>query len=131
MLELIRMSGPFGLLAAILGLVVVALVVLRTVQLSRRRMTPGAAWESSLNTILFWGAYAAVLGFLGQCHAIYEAMSAIRIAGELEPAVVAVGFAASFSPTLIGLQVLAFAALCWFALRFSSRKVAAEAPTIA
>jgi hypothetical protein len=121
--ELIRISGPFGLLAAILGLVVLVLVVMKTVQLSRRSMTPGQAWESSLNTILFWGAYAAVLGFLGQCYGIYEAMLAIRQAGELSPVVVAVGFAVSFTSTLIGLAVLAFAALCWFALRYWSQRV--------
>lgn len=123
MFELIRISGPFGLLAAILGLVVLVLVVMKTVQLSRRSMTPGQAWESSLNTILFWGAYAAVLGFLGQCYGIYEAMLAIRQAGELSPVVVAVGFAVSFTSTLIGLAVLAFAALCWFALRYWSQRV--------
>jgi biopolymer transport protein ExbB/TolQ len=121
--ELIRISGPFGLLAAILGLVVLVLVVMKTAQLSRRSMTPGQAWESSLNTILFWGAYAAVLGFLGQCYGIYEAMLAIRQAGELSPVVVAIGFAVSFTSTLIGLAVLAFAALCWFALRHWSQRV--------
>lgn len=123
MFDLIRVSGPCGLLAAILGLVVLVLVVIKTVQLARRNMTPGRAWESSLNTIIFWGAYAAVLGFLGQCYGIYEAMLAIRQAGELSPVVVVMGFAVSFTSTLIGVGALAFAALCWFALRFWSQRV--------
>jgi biopolymer transport protein ExbB/TolQ len=126
--ELIRVSGPFGLLAAILGLVILVLVVTKIVQLSRRRVTAGPSWESSLNTILFWGAYAAVLGFLGQCLGIYEAMVAIREAGELSPSVVAVGFYVSFTSTLIGVAVLAFAALCWFVLRYWSQTVAARPP---
>jgi hypothetical protein len=121
--ELIRVSGHFGLLTAILGLVVVVLVVLRAVQLLRRRVTGGQAWDSSLNTILFWGAYAAVLGFLGQCTGIYEAMIAIREAEEIAPWVVAQGFFVSFTPTLIGLAVLAIAALCWFVLRYWSARV--------
>jgi biopolymer transport protein ExbB/TolQ len=125
--ELIRISGPFGLLTAILGLVVLVLVVLKTVKLSRLSATPGEAWESGLNTILFWGAYAAVLGFLGQCFGIYRSMMEIRAATELSPIVMVEGFAVSFTPTLIGLAVLAFAAFCWFALRFWSRKVTARA----
>ncbi|UCC82759.1 MAG: MotA/TolQ/ExbB proton channel family protein [Gemmatimonadota bacterium] len=131
MFELLQHSGPFGQLAAILGLVVLALVVIKAVQLSRGNVTPGQAWENSLNTILFWGAYAAVLGFLGQCYGIYVAMMAIRAAEEIAPWVVAMGFLISFTSTLIGLAVLAFAALCWFALRFWSRRVTAGAAATA
>ncbi len=131
MFELIRMSGHFGSLAAILGLVVLALVVIKAVQLSRGNVTPGQAWESSLNTILFWGAFAAVLGFLGQCYGIYEAMMASRAAEEIAPWVVAMGFFVSFTSTLIGLAVLSVAALCWFVLRFWSQRVTAGAPATA
>jgi uncharacterized membrane protein len=124
MFQLIHMSGHFGYLAAILGLVILVLVVIKAVQLSRKSMTPGQAWDSSLNTILFWGAFAAVLGLLGQCYGIYEAMMAIRQAEEIAPWAVAMGFFVSFTSTLIGLTVLAISALCWFVLRFWSQRVA-------
>lgn len=131
MFSLLQQSGHFGYLAAILGLVVLALAVTKAVQLSRGNVTPGQAWENGLNTILFWGAYAAVLGFLGQCYGIYLAMMEIRAAEEIAPWVVAMGFMISFTPTLIGLMVLAIAGLCWFGLRFWSQRVAAGAAAAA
>jgi hypothetical protein len=122
---LIQMSGHFGHLAAILGLVILVLVVIKSVQLSKKSVTPGQAWESSLNTILFWGAFAALLGVLGQCYGIYAALMAIERAEMVAPQAVIQGFFASFMPTLVGVAVLAFAALCWFALRVWSQRVSA------
>lgn len=126
MFYLIQISGHFGHLAAILGLVVLVLVVIKVVQLSRRSLTLGQAWESSLNTILFWGAFAALVGVLGQCYGIYIAMMTFRQAEAIAPQIVIEGFFASFMPTLVGLGVLAFAALCWFLLRVWSQRVAAS-----
>ena len=121
--DLIRQSGPTGTLIVILSLVIAALVVRRAIQLSRRSFTPGPAWEAGLNSILFWGAFTAVLGFLGQCLGIYHALTEISHASEISPTVVAMGFYISFTPTLLGLTVLVVAALCWYALRFWSHQV--------
>ena len=123
MLDLIRHSGFAGVLIVILGLVIAVLVVRRAIQLSRRSFTPGPAWDAGLNSILFWGAFAAVLGFLGQCLGIYNALTAIRQAAEMSPTVTAMGFFISFTSTLLGLAVLLVAALCWYALRFWSHQV--------
>ena len=120
---LIQQSGHAGVLIVILGLVIVTLVVRRAVQLSRRSFTPGPAWDAALNSILFWGAFAAVLGFLGQCLGIYNALTEISRASEISPIVTAIGFYISFTSTLLGLAVLLVSALCWYALRFWSHQV--------
>ena len=97
----------------------------RVWRLSTRAATPGPSWENKLNGILFWGAFAAVLGFLGQCFGIYEAMTAISRASEFSPSVTAFGFLVSFSSTLLGLIICVIAALCWYSLRIWSNRVVA------
>jgi flagellar biogenesis protein FliO len=122
MMNLVRQSGPAGTLIVILALVIAALVVRRAIQLFRRSFTPGPAWDAALNSILFWGAFTAVLGFLGQCLGIYHALTEISRASEISPTVTAMGFYISFTPTLLGLAVLLIAGLCWYALRFWSHR---------
>ena len=117
MLNAIRLAGPTGWMMVILALVIAVIAVQKIVQLSRGSAVPGAAWDAGINAILFWGAFAAVLGFLGQCLGIYNAMLAIRQASEISPAVIAEGFFVSFTSTMIGVAILVVSALCWFALR--------------
>jgi biopolymer transport protein ExbB/TolQ len=123
MLNLIQMSGHFGWVLVIIALVVLIHVVRAVWRLSNRSAEPGPAWENNLNGILFWGAFAAVFGFLGQCFGIYEAMTAISRATEISPTVTALGFLISFTSTLIGLSICVIAALCWYTLRLWSNRV--------
>jgi len=126
MLELIHMAGPFGWLLVIIAAVVLTHVVRAVWRLSTGTAEPGPAWDNKLNGILFWGAFAAVFGFMGQCFGIYEAMTAISRATEISPTVTALGFYVSFTSTLIGLIICVIAALCWYTLRvWSNRMVAA------
>jgi hypothetical protein len=123
MIELIRTSGPTGTIHVILALVIVALAVRRVTQLSGGSFVPGPEWDASVNAILFWGGFAAVLGFLGQTVGIYIALTAIRSASEIAPWIVVEGFMISFTPTLIGLAILTVAALVWFSLKTWGRRV--------
>lgn len=126
MLNFYRSGGAVGWLLVILTFVILVLVLWKVVKLSTGTVTPGVAWEAGLNAILFWGAFAAVLGFLSQCLGIYNMMVAISRADEIAPGVVAQGFLISFTPTLLGLVVLAFSALCWYGLRAWSQRLAAR-----
>lgn len=128
MMELIRMSGPTGTIHVILALVIVALAVRRVMQLSGGSLVAGPEWDASVNAILFWGVFAAVLGFLGQTVGIYIALTAIREATEIAPWIVVEGFMISFTPTLIGLAILTVAALVWFSLKTWGRRVARRQP---
>ncbi len=116
----IRLSGMFGPALTVLGLVVVALSVRAALAVNRGRGTNGLDPKARINPVLFWGAAAAVLGFLGQCQGTYLALNAIIAAPEISPQVVAEGFVISFIPTLFGLGILAFAGVVWASLRFLS-----------
>lgn len=118
--NLIRLSGPWGPLLALLALVVVLMVIRATVGLIREPFPSPSLVRERLSAILFWGFVSAVLGFLGQCHGTYTALSSILGASEISMAVVAEGFVISFVPTLFGLGILAFALVCWGCLKLLS-----------
>lgn len=77
--------------------------------------------ESILFAILFWGFTAAVLGFLGQCAGLYNALTVISSADAVDPHILARGFAESFSTTLWGSGLLIVSGLAWFVLRALKR----------
>ena len=117
MLYLYRSMGPWGMMLLVLILVNVCLVGWSVVKLSTNGRQKDSSLEGKINAVLFWGAMGAVLGVLGQLNGIYLGLSAILAAPEIDPAVVAEGFAISFLPTLFGLALLAGSALAWFILR--------------
>jgi len=91
---------------------------------------PGLAGARS--GILFWGFVSAVLGFLGQCAGLYQAITTVVTAPALSPEVVAEGFAASFVPTLWGGGLLLLSGLAWLALpRLRSAQAGAAAVLVA
>jgi hypothetical protein len=124
MIELIRMSGPTGTIHVLLAAVILVIIGRRVIQLMGGSFVPGPEWDASVNGILFWGGFAAVLGLLGQTVGIYIALTAIRAATEIAPWIVVEGFMVSFTPTLIGLLILAFALLAWYALKVWGRRAA-------
>ena len=124
MIELIRMSGPTGWLHVLLAVVILVIAVRRSVQLTRGTFVAGPEWDASVNGVLFWGGFAAILGLLGQTVGIYIALTAIRQASEVAPWIVLEGFMVSFTPTLIGLVILTVASLVWYGLKSWGRRVA-------
>ncbi len=116
MLYFIRSMGPFGILEIILLIVIAVLAIKKAVDLFFRARLDAAALKSGLHAILFWGVIAAVLGVLGQVSGIYRALNVIVNAKEIDPKIVAMGFAESFTTTIFGLALLVVAAVIWFAL---------------
>jgi hypothetical protein len=117
MMSLIRYSGPYGYILTAL-LVVVLFLALRSLTDLLRRWSAGSGRNGErLSNLLFWGTAAALLGFLGQCHGIFLGLSAIIQATEIDPRIVAEGFAISFIPTLFGIGIFAIALACWGILR--------------
>ena len=111
-------------------LLLTALVLVQVIRAARRLGTgeSGPSAAGLINTILFWGAVAAVLGVLGQCTGIYNAMQVIRAAKAVSPALLAAGFAESFTTTLFGMTLLLLAGLAWLVLRaWHGRLLAARA----
>jgi len=110
-MQFIKQSGVTGIPLLLLTVVIIGLIGFVIVG-HRRRDVSGP-----LFAILFWGFTAAVLGFLGQCAGLYNALVAISGADELSPQVISQGFAQSFSTTLWGGGLLLLAGLAWFVLR--------------
>lgn len=123
MIELIRMAGLPGTVLMLLALVILVLVVRRVMQLAGKSFVPGPEWDAAVNGILFWGAFAAVLGVLGQTVGIYIALTVIQQASDVSPVIIMEGIMISFTSTLLGMLILAVSALAWYALKAWGRRV--------
>ena len=115
--SLIRLSGPYGYILSLLGLVVLFVTVRATRSLLGASTPSPKVIREQLNALLFWGGVAAIMGILGQCDGSYRALGAILQAREVSPEVVAEGFVISFVPTLFGLGILGFSVASWGCLR--------------
>jgi drug/metabolite transporter (DMT)-like permease len=115
MLEFMMTMGLFRFPLMLLALVVVVLIVVQALKARR-------AGRAEPNPILFWGAVAAVLGFLGQYLGMYHSLRVISQATKLSPQLMAQGLAESFTTTLFGLVVFVVAALAWFGLGAWNRR---------
>ena len=128
--NLIRLSGPFGPALVVLGCVVLLLSVRAALVPCADGRGEGPSPRSLGNGVLFWGSASAVIGFLGQCHGVYLAMSSILAASELAPNIVAEGFVISFVPTLFGLGILSFAFVVWVTLRLLPTRTGRVIPMV-
>ena len=117
MLHFIKICGFFGWPLVLLTLTIAVLTVMTAVRLAAGAGAAGPGTARRINTILFWGVMATVMGFLGQCMGIYNSMQVIMRAEAIAPNLVAQGFAESFTTTLFGLTLLLFSGLAWVALR--------------
>ena len=115
--------GIYGWPLLIMSLVIAGLIVRSVLKLAASDKPLDAAFESSLNAIVYWGVIAAVTGFLGQYHGIYNGLSAVIRATEIDPHIVAAGFAESFTTTLWGLILFVVSAMVWLGLGTWYRRV--------
>jgi len=106
--------GVFFFPLVLICVVNIVLAIRKAADLYGSTLKAGPRLERGLHAILFWGAVAAVLGVLGQSIGIYNALGAISRAAEISPAVVARGFAESFTTTIFGLVILIVSAILWF-----------------
>lgn len=114
MLFLIRVCGLSGW--ALLAISLIALVSVGTAIISAIRRLSSVRSEYARHGVLFWGGMAAVLGFLSQCAAVYEAMTTIMTATAISSQVIRQGFGESFVPSLWGFSVLTACAIVWAVL---------------
>jgi hypothetical protein len=108
--------GTYGIIEIVLLVVIAVLAIKKTIDLFVRRGLDAAGLERGLHAILFWGVIALAAGVLGQVSGIYRALNVIVNATEINPKIVAMGFAQSFTTTIFGLALFVVAAVIWFAL---------------
>ncbi len=125
MLLYIKQMGPFGILMIIISIVIAALAIKKGIDLFGGRDRAAADLERGLHAILFWGIISSVLGVLGQISGIYNALNAIYRAKEIDPRIIYMGFAESFTTTLYGLWTLLLSAIVWFALFMRYKRLTA------
>jgi biopolymer transport protein ExbB/TolQ len=126
MIGYIHRMGPYGPLMIVLAAVIVILSIKKTIDLFARRNPTPEQLGGGLNAILFWGAISSVLGLIGQLAGIYRALNVISAAKEIDPRIVAMGFAESLTTTIFGLVVLLGSAIIWFALLARYQKLTAR-----
>jgi hypothetical protein len=127
MLDYFLQCGVWGYPLFAITIAIDVLIIINITRIVRGGTTDELRFYNSINSILFWGAFSAVMGFLGQYTGIYIALGAIINAAEISPKMVMTGFRESFTTTLWGLNNLLGAAVAWAALRFWYRKVTPQA----
>ncbi len=117
MMSFFREMGFYFWPLALIAIAVVGLALSAAARLRQAGPVDSATVEHNVNSVLFWGCVAAVVGILGQFHGIYQALKVISMAEAVAPPIIWGGLAVSFSSTLAGLGILLIASLLWAALR--------------
>lgn len=117
MLRFFMEAGPFIFPVLLLGWVVLVLALWNAIVLLTRKEIVGSRRRQGIDSILFWGGVAAVLGFLGQWVGIGKLTRFIAQEGVVNPPAVAYGISESLLTTISGMVVLLVAAFLWFFLR--------------
>jgi biopolymer transport protein ExbB/TolQ len=121
-----QQCGPIGWPLLIITIANIVLAIRNAVRIAGAKPGDGPRVTNANNTILFWGAVAAVMGFLGQYTGIYNALGAIIQATKINPNLVMEGFRQSFTTTLWGLNLLVWSAVAWAVLNGWHRRSAAR-----
>lgn len=106
-------GGPFMYLILLLGTAAVLLTVWRM----RRSYAGQPVPAGQVNTVLYLGLTALLIGVIAQLTGLYSAATAILEATAIAPSVVAEGILISFNSTLLGFYTLVISALLWLLLR--------------
>lgn len=116
-------GGPFMYLILLIGAAVVLLAAWRV----RRSYVGQPVQPAQINTVLYLGATALLIGVIAQLTGLYSAATAILKASAIAPSVVAEGILISFNTTLLGFYILVVAALLWLLLRAVALRRSGEA----
>jgi biopolymer transport protein ExbB/TolQ len=107
-------------------LLLVALGILwiagRTAVRLREAGVPREDVGRSLNTLLFWGAMALVLGTLGTTVGLVQMAKHVQAAGTASASLVAAGFSVTLITLIFGLLIALLAGLLWLPLHFWRRR---------
>jgi len=121
MLSMIREGGiimyPLLFVTVVIGVLAVRVWLrLRSNDVEQPTLSTG------IDAVLFWGAYAAVLGVLGTLVGIAQAAGFIESAPAISAALIWGGIKVALSATIYGLVVFAISLLLWFGLRQGHRR---------
>ncbi len=107
-------------------IMVVLLALWSARQLTGWRTSPDLRTKTLVDAILFWGGFALISGLLGSLVGTIVMFQTIETMGEASAVVVAGGYKVALLSSTLGLLILGFAALAWFALQLRWRLLHAE-----
>ena len=107
-------------------LAVVILALWSAAKLFRSGATPDLRSKAWVDAILFWGGFAVISGVLGTLVGIIIASQAIEATGDVSTTLVWGGIKVAMLSSALGMMILAFAALLWFALQLRWRLLMAD-----
>ena len=110
--------GPFKIPLAAMLLIVLMLIIYSLYLKFRKAEPDHQALQKSLNTLLVLGSFNLALGMIGQITGIWDAIDAIKAAGDINPDIVMTGIKVSFGTTIFGLVTFMIAALAWLLLTY-------------
>lgn len=119
--------GSMRWLMVFSSIAAVVLALWSVMKLSGPHAVPDLRTKAWVDGVLFWGGFAAISGVLGSLIAIIVTLQKIERAGEVTATVVAGGWKVGLLSTSLGLFILGFAALVWFALQLRWRFLLADA----
>ena len=117
MMQFLREAGPVIFPLMLLAIVILALTLWNSLVLLIRGSGAPGRRRNSIDAVLFWGAVAAVLGFLGQWIGITKMSKHIFMAGVVNPGAVVMGLSESLLTTITGMAIFTISAFLWFFLR--------------
>ena len=121
MQPLLRVFAQGGILMLPMVLITMVLlgIVLRALwHLSVRGGSNAVAIQSCLDSLLFWGGFAVVIGVLGSAIGYHKAMAAVAARGIVNPRFLWMGTAEGMVSSIAGLLMLAAAGTAWYLLRW-------------
>ena len=121
--EFFMFMGPFKVPMIIVALLVIAIIIKKSFDIFIRYKNPELNVKKHLDSILFWGKFALILGILGQIIGIYSAVDKIIHAKDINPQIIMIGFKGSFNSTIFGFFILILALLSWYLLKLRADKI--------
>ena len=115
---IVQSFGPYKIPLAGIFLIVLILIIYALYLKVRKAEPDHQALQRSLNTLLVVGSFNLALGMVGQITGIWDAIDAIKAAGDINPDIVMTGIKISFGTTIFGLATFMLAALAWLLLTY-------------
>ncbi|MEN8117612.1 MAG: MotA/TolQ/ExbB proton channel family protein [Bacteroidota bacterium] len=111
--ELYKMGGPYMNVISLMGLIMLAVTVWKTVEVFAKK----EANLKKLDLIIMAGSVSLAVGLLSQIVGIVMALEAIRAAADVSPQIVMGGAIVSFYAPIWGFIVFIFSLLFYFILK--------------
>jgi len=118
LLEVFAQGGILMLPMVLVSLVLLGIVVRALWHLFVRGGSNSTAIQSCLDSLLFWGGFAVVIGVLGSAIGYHKAMTAVVQRGHVNPRALWIGTAEGMVSSIAGLLILAGAGALWYVLRW-------------